>query len=231
MQSQKILLKSILNKKGTNSLKRTIIALLCLLPIILYFLLPTKPEKNTILLLGDSISFAYGVRDDRNWVALLQHRLDEQQYHYKIINFGIPGDVTSNALKRLPWALKEYKPNITIIQIGSNDAIHGYPISLIKDNLQKMIRLAKQANSKVILLGMRVQPSYGGEKYEHDFAMIYPYLAKQEQIGYVPYFLRNVGDNSQLMQKDKLHPTQAGQPILMETIWPELKKTLDEMRQ
>lgn len=210
-----------LNKPKSNSLKQIIVALVCLLPLFLYLILPSKTEKK-ILILGDSLSSAYGIGPDDSWVALLQQRLNREKYHYKVVNSSIPGDKTAGALERLPQELKDHKPTLTIIEYGANDAIHGLPIATIRNNLLELIMLAKKANSKVLLLGMRNNTL----KYAHEFQMIYPALAKQEHISIVPLFLKGVDDNPNLMQKDKLHPVKKAEPILLENVWPEIKKIL-----
>lgn len=210
-----------LNRPKSNSLKQIVIALVCLLPLFIYLILPSETGK-TILILGDSLSSPYGIGPKDSWVALLQQRLNKENYNYRVVNSSIPGDTTVGALKRLPRELKDYKPTLTIIEYGANDAIQGFPIATIRQNLLELIRLAKKANSKVLLLGMR----NSSLKYAYEFQMIYPGLAKQEHVNIVPVFLKGVGDNPKLMQKDKLHPVKEAEPILLKNVWPEIKKIL-----
>ena len=210
-----------LNKPRSNSLKQIVVILVCLLPVFLYLILPAGKEK-TILILGDSLSCPYGIGPDDSWVTLLQRRLNKENYHYKIVNSSIPGDKTAGGLERLPRELKNHKPVLTIIEYGANDAIHGLPLATIRNNLIKLITLAKNANSKVLLLGMRNITLENA----HEFHLIYLELAKQEHVSIVPVFLKGVDNNPTLMQKDKLHPVKEAEPILLENIWPEIKKIL-----
>ncbi|CAM2930629.1 arylesterase [Legionella worsleiensis] len=205
-------------------MKRMIFLLLCLLPFFLVLLLPAKSEP-TLLIIGDSLSYAYGIRSQDSWVSLLQERLKKNNYHYQVVNYSIPGDVTENGLKRLQWALDEYKPKITVIEMGANDGLQHVPIKTIQANLLKMIILAKQHKSKVLLLGMRLPVEYPSS-YRAAFANLYPVLANQQNIALVPVFLKHVDSNAYLMQDDKLHPKKEGQAILLETVWSQLKKLL-----
>lgn len=209
-----------------SAIKQVLVILLCLIPIFLYLFLPINKQK-TILILGDSLSSPYGIGPQDSWVVALQQRLDKQGYPYKVVNSSTPGDRTDAGLARLPQELTDHKPTLTIIELGANDAIQGLPIATIRNNLLKLIRLTKQANSKVLLLGMHMFPN-NTVQYAHQFAMIYPDLAKQEQVYLIPVFLIGVETNPALMQADKLHPTKEAQPLLLETVWPEIKKILDQ---
>lgn len=203
-------------------MRRIIFALICLLPIILFLITPS-PSGKFILIIGDSLSYPYGIPPKDSWINLLQKRIDAHKSDYKIINFSIPGDKTQQALKRYLWAVQFYKPVITIIELGANDGLYHVPIHSIKSNLALMIQEAKFRKSKVLLLGMRLPLNYEAS-YREAFRALYPELAQQEQITLVPLLLEHVDNNPQLMQKDKLHPVQEAQATLAETVWLELSK-------
>ncbi|KTD38814.1 Esterase TesA precursor [Legionella moravica] len=205
-------------------MKRMVFLLLCLLPFFLVLFFPKKTSP-VILIVGDSLSYAYGIRAQDSWVNLLKERLKNENYHYELVNYSIPGDVTENGLHRLQWALNEFNPKITIIEMGANDGLQHVPIQMIKSNLLKMIVLAKQKNSKVLLLGMRLPVDYPSS-YRAAFSNLYPALANQQNIALVPVLLKYVDTNKNLMQDDKLHPTEQGQFIILETVWRQLKKLL-----
>lgn len=181
--------------------------------------------QNTILIIGDSLSAGYGIDVSKGWVALLQQRLKQENYPYKVINSSISGDTTSNGLSRLKAVLPQVKPHITIIELGANDGLRGLQIDTIKANLQQMITLAKQAGNKVLLLGIRLPPNYG-PIYTQQFQQMYHDLATQEGVALVPLFLTNVDEHVELMQADRLHPSVKAQLIILDNIWPELKKLL-----
>lgn len=192
--------------------------------MLIFFTLPAL-AKNTILVLGDSISAAYGLNLQQGWVALLKQRLAEQHDDYQVINASVSGDTTSNGLLRLPQALATYQPSITIIELGGNDGLRGMPIQTIKQNLQKMISLAKTQGSKVLLLGLQLPPNYGPE-YTQAFKQMYLDIAKTNNIVVVPLFLNKIDINQAFMQADGIHPNANAQNQLLENMWPSLKSLL-----
>lgn len=205
-------------------MKRILFAIACLLPIFVYLSIPVKSEK-IILIVGDSLSYPYGIKTDESWVSLLKMRLADRKYPYKLVNFSIPGDEAVKAVKRFTWAVNEYKPAITILELGANDGLTQVPVADIKQSLLRMIVEAKKKGSKVILMGMRLPLDYSAV-YRHDFAGIYPALAEQENITLVPVFLNSVASNPQLMLSDKIHPVKDAQPKLLNTMWPYLEELL-----
>jgi len=156
---------------------------------------------------------------------LLQNRLKDKNYDYEVINASISGDTTGNGLARLPLLLKQYLPIITIIELGGNDGLRGIQLPVIKNNLARIIALTQEANSKVLLLGIRLPPNYG-QQYTEQFLQLYSELVNRYGIAFVPNFLVNVDESNQLMQKDRIHPTGEAQVIILDNIWPELEKLL-----
>ncbi len=192
--------------------------------LLLIFTLPVF-AKNTILILGDSLSAGHGIDISQGWVNLLREKLKTEKYDYDVINASISGDTTSNGLARLPDALNQYKPQITLIELGGNDGLRGLQLSTIQDNLRRMIELVKAVHSQVILLGVRIPPNYG-PVYTQKFQAIYSALSHQENIALVPLFLKGVDDEPALMQSDGIHPTADGQGIMLNNVWPELRQSL-----
>jgi len=192
--------------------------------LIFLFTLPVF-AKNTILIVGDSLSAGYGVETGKGWVALLDERLQDNAMDYEVVNDSISGDTTSNGLARLPAALSKNKPSITIIELGGNDGLRGLPLQVIKSNLSQMIDLTKDAGSKVILLGVRIPPNMG-PTYTDQFHAIYTTLGDDKDVSVVPYFLQNVDNKPQLIQQDGIHPTSEAQGALLDNVWPTLKPLL-----
>src|SRR6185312_7206031 len=182
-------------------------------------------QDRTILVFGDSLSAAYGLESAEGWAALLQRRLRAQGYGYRIVNASISGETTSGGLQRLPRALKLDRPAIVLLELGANDGLRGLPLSLIRGNLQQMIRLSEQAGARVLLLGIRLPPNYGA-RYTEQFAALYPELAKRFRIPLVPFLLDHVALRPGLMQSDGLHPDAGGEPIVLENVWGALKPML-----
>jgi acyl-CoA thioesterase I len=182
-------------------------------------------QDRTILVFGDSLSAAYGLASTQGWAALLQRRLREQGYGYRIVNASISGETTSGGLQRLPRALRIDRPAIVLLELGANDGLRGLPLTLIRGNLAQMIRLSEQAGARVLLLGIRLPPNYGA-RYTDEFAAVYPELANQLRLPLVPFLLDRVALQPNLMQSDGLHPDAAGEPIVLENVWSELKPML-----
>lgn len=184
-------------------------------------------SNETILVVGDSLSAAYGIDPQQGWVALLQERLKQTYPHYTVVNSSIDGNTTTEGLQRLPELLKKYQPSIVLLEEGANDGLRGLPIQAMENNLAQMIELCQQQSSQVVLLGMRIPPNYG-PKYTEQFTAVYPALSKKYNTALVDFFLDGVGDNEALKQNDRLHPTASAQPKILENVWPTLKPLLKQ---
>ncbi|MFS1524369.1 arylesterase [Microbulbifer sp. 2304DJ12-6] len=184
-------------------------------------------SSETLLVLGDSISAAYGIDEARGWVQLLQERLQERGRPVRVVNASISGETTSGGLTRLPRLMQAHSPRWLIVELGGNDGLRGYPPQTLQRNLQAMVKLAKDAGTEVLLLGMRIPPNYG-RAYTNAFAAVYPRVAKAEQVALVPFFLETVALREGAMQSDGIHPTAKAQPALLEHVWPCVESLLAE---
>ena len=182
-------------------------------------------SDRTILVFGDSLSAAYGIRPEQGWVALLTQRLQSQGYGYEIVNASVSGETTSGGLQRLPRALQLHRPGIVVLELGGNDGLRGLPLGTTRDNLGQMVRLSQQAGAQLLLVGIRMPPNYG-PRYTEEFAAIFPALAKQYHLPLVPFILQNVAQDPSRMQEDGVHPNALGEPQVLETLWPYLKPLL-----
>jgi acyl-CoA thioesterase-1 len=182
-------------------------------------------SDRSILVLGDSLSAAYGIKPAQGWVALLQKRLQDQGYGQRVVNASVSGETSSGGLQRLPRALQLHKPGIVIIELGSNDGLRGLPLSVTRDNLSKMVAASKKAGAEVVLVGMQMPPNYGA-RYTAEFAALFRELASRNSLALVPFLLESVALNDKLMQADGLHPNVSGQPIILDNVWPHLEPLL-----
>jgi acyl-CoA thioesterase I len=182
-------------------------------------------SAGTILVFGDSLSAAYGIRPEQGWVMLLGQRLQTQGYGYQVVNASVSGETSSGGLERLPRALALHKPAIVILELGANDGLRGLPVSEMRDNLGHMVQLAQEAGARVLLVGIRIPPNYG-PRYTEEFAAAYPQLARQYQLTLVPFLLEKVALDPALMQEDGMHPNAAAEPVVLDTLWPYLKPLL-----
>jgi acyl-CoA thioesterase-1 len=175
----------------------------------------------TVLVLGDSLSAAYGIRVEQGWVSLLQERLTASGYGYRVVNASASGETTGGALARLPRALEKQHPAVVIIELGGNDGLRGLPIKDVRSNFESLIRRSRQAGAKVLLIGMRIPPNYG-PAYTLSFHEMYGAVASKERVPLVPFFLDGIALDDSLMQEDGLHPNAAAQPKLLDQVWPKL---------
>jgi acyl-CoA thioesterase-1 len=193
---------------------------------------PTPPlpdDAAVLLVVGDSLSAGYGLgRVDDGWVALLQQRLRREGYAIRVVNASISGDTTRGGLARLPAALDRFAPAITVIELGGNDGLRGFPLEEMRDNLAGMIELARDAGSEVVLLGMMIPSNYG-PRYTADFQGRFSALSERFGVPLVPFFLEEVALDATLMQADGIHPNEAAQPLMLEAVWPVIEPVLGDL--
>ena len=187
-------------------------------------------SARTILVFGDSLSAAYGIRPEQGWVPLLAQRLHAQGYGYEVVNASVSGETSSGGLERLPRALRLHSPEIVILELGANDGLRGLPVSALHENLAHMVQLSQAAGARVLLVGIRIPPNYG-PRYTEEFARVYPELSQQYHLPLVPFLLEKVALNPALMQDDGMHPNAAGEPPILDTLWPYLKPLLKKNTQ
>ncbi|HJE27944.1 MAG TPA: arylesterase [Pseudomonas nitrititolerans] len=180
---------------------------------------------GTALVVGDSISAAFGLETSQGWVHLLQQRLNDGEHDYRVVNASISGDTSAGGLARLPALLSEHEPDIVIIELGGNDGLRGQPPAQLKRNLAAMAEQAQQAGAKVLLLGMRMPPNLG-QRYTSAFADAFDSLAAEKDLPYVPFLLEGVGGVQGMMQADRVHPTAQAQELMLDNVWPVLEPLL-----
>lgn len=183
-------------------------------------------QKN-ILVVGDSLSAAYGIDKPEGWVSLLEKRLQASNQAYRVINASITGDTTLGGLNRLESALERTRPEIVIIELGGNDGLRGFGLQHTRENLRSMIDLSHDHGSRVLLLGVKLPSNYG-KSYGERFHRIYQELAEEEQVAVVPFFLEGVAETLDMMQPDGIHPAAVAQPRILENVWTGLEPLLDE---
>jgi acyl-CoA thioesterase-1 len=182
-------------------------------------------SDRTILVFGDSLSAAFGLRPEQGWVALLDTRLKTQGYGYEVINASVSGETTSGGLERLPRALQLHRPGTVILELGANDGLRGLPLGSMRDNLAHIVQLARASGAHVLLVGIRMPPNYG-PRYSDEFARVFPEVANQYHLPLVPFLLAGVALDPTRMQEDGMHPNAEGEPPVLDTVWPYLKPLL-----
>lgn len=174
---------------------------------------------------GDSLSAAYGIAQSRGWVALLEARLKRERPDYSLVNASISGETSAGGRTRFARVLDQHKPAVVILELGANDGLRGLPVGQLRQNLEAMTAAAKKAGARVLLIGMRVPPNYGPE-YTRSFDSTFAAIAKRQGTALVPFLFEGFAENDAMFQPDRLHPTEAAQPQMLENVWKGLRPLL-----
>ncbi|MBI5109398.1 MAG: arylesterase [Rhodocyclales bacterium] len=196
----------------------------CLLLAIL-LALPAFAAEKRVLVFGDSLSAGFGIALKDSWPSLLGQRLAEQGSGFAVANASISGETTAGGRTRFSSTLSRFKPKVVILALGANDGLRGLPVAAMKENLQVMVRQARQQGARVLLVGMRLPPNYGPH-YTQDFEAAFRDLARSEKTSLLPFLLEPIALDSTAYQADGLHPTAAAQPKIVDHVWAALKPLL-----
>ncbi|WP_133637734.1 arylesterase [Halomonas ventosae] len=179
--------------------------------------------RPVLLVMGDSLSAAYGIEQQAGWVSLLQARLDGKA---QVVNASISGETSSGAAARLPDLLGQHEPDIVVMELGGNDGLRGLPPGQFEANMATMVEASRASGAEVLLLGIDIPPNYG-RAYRNAFTAVYTRLAEEYELPLVPFLLEGVALEEELMQDDGIHPTAAAQPLILENVWPRLAPLLE----
>jgi acyl-CoA thioesterase-1 len=186
---------------------------------------PAAAAERSILILGDSISSAYGIAQARGWVALLGERLKRERLDYIVVNASISGETSSGGAVRLRPSLERLRPAVVVVELGGNDGLRGLSIAQMKSNLALIIEDSQRAGARVLLLGMKMPPNYGPD-YAQAFDAVYVELARHYRTALVPFLLEDFADRPDMFQLDRIHPAEAAQPLMAERVWKALQPLL-----
>lgn len=189
----------------------------------------TAPTGPVLLAAGDSLTAGFGVADDESYPAQLGRRLEAAGLHWQVINAGSSGETSSGLLARLEWLLT-LKPEIIILETGANDGLRGVDPALTKANILKIIRQLQGHGITIILTGMRMLENLGPQ-YTEAFNRIYPELAQETGVLFVPFFLEGVAANPALNLEDGIHPNGRGYRIVVDTLYPVVLEAMARHRQ
>ncbi|MFA5520388.1 MAG: arylesterase [Castellaniella sp.] len=205
--------------------RRVLMAVLSMSALSLAGRVGAEPPAPSILVVGDSLSAEYGLARNEGWVARITQRLGDGGHPHTMHNSSISGDTTSGGLSRLSGELDRLRPGIVILELGSNDALRGLPLSMTRSNLARMIALSQAAGAQVLLLGMQIPPNYGPQ-YAREFAALYRELADDMGTALVPFLLEGFATRHEWFQDDGIHPNAHGQAAMADTIWAALEPLL-----
>ncbi|KAF1721852.1 arylesterase [Pseudoxanthomonas wuyuanensis] len=185
----------------------------------------TAPAR-TILVMGDSLSAAYGLSASQGWVALTAERVSRTKPGWRVVNASISGETTAGGASRIAAELQRHRPAVVVIELGANDGLRGLSLQQSRANLDRMIQAAQSAKARVLLIGMRIPPNYGPD-YTRGFEENFTALAKQRQVALLPFLLEPVALDRDAFQADNLHPVASAQPKLRDHVWKALEPLLN----
>ncbi len=183
-------------------------------------------DPKTILCFGNSLTAGYGIDPSRAFPALLEEKLRNNGYDYKVINAGLSGETSAGGLNRIDWLLKQ-PIDVFILELGGNDGLRGLPLTQTRKNLQAIIDKVslKYPAAIIVIAGMKVPPNMG-ETYGDAFESMYPQLAQNNNALLIPFLLENVGGDRELNLPDGIHPNPEGHKIVAENVYQSIKELL-----
>jgi len=187
-----------------------------------------RPVEGTIVALGDSLTAGYGLSEANAYPALLEKKLHQAGYRWRVVNAGISGETSSGTLARLDWVLK-LKPEIVILEIGANDGFRGIEPRLLQKNIEEITTALEAKGVLVVLAGMKMLTNLG-PAYTREFAAVYPRVAAKHHLILIPFFLSGVAGDASLNQADTIHPTAKGYRIVTEKVYPYVLQAIDRKR-
>lgn len=190
-------------------------------------------ELKTIVAVGDSLTAGYGLDESASYPALLEKKLLAAGYKYKVVNGGVSGETTSGTLSRMEWIMT-LEPDIIVLETGANDGLRGVDVQVAEKNIREILLFLKERDVVVLLAGMKMVWNLGPE-YVTEFNSIYPKLAQEFEVVYLPFFLEGVATKSELTLGDGIHPNAQGYEKITENIYPYVlqaieKEKVDERR-
>jgi len=198
--------------------------------LLLYISLPwgrvDADSTRTLLVYGDSLSAGYGIDETRGWVQLLDEKVRNEDFPYRVINGSVSGETTTGGLSRLPAMLETYQPDLVILELGGNDGLRGLPLDSIRENLEAMVGLAREQGAEVLLVGIQIPPNYG-PRYTEPFYRQYSEIAEDLDLPLVPFLIDGIPQQPELMQNDGIHPRAEAQGMILDNVWPFLEPLLN----
>lgn len=202
-------------------------AIVCILLSVGFSSATWAAQPSTLLVFGDSLSAAYGLKEAQGWVNLLEIQIDENNLNFKVVNGSVSGETSTGGLARLPAMLENYNPDVVILELGGNDGLRGLPLSALEQNLRIMVELISQSGAKTLLTGIQIPPNYG-PRYTKPFFEIYGNIASSQELALVPFLIDGIPQQAELMQADGIHPKAEAQHLILENVWPYLEPLLRE---
>ena len=176
---------------------------------------------RTVLVLGDSLSAAYGLAASQGWVALTAQKMRTTHPNWRVVNASISGETTAGGAARIAAELKRSRPTVVVVELGANDGLRGLSLQQTRANLDQIVATSARSGARVLLVGMRMPPNFG-PIYTQGFEKTYVDLSKKYKTALLPFLLAPIAAERKNFQADNMHPVAAAQPRLRDHVWPSL---------
>ncbi len=190
---------------------------------------PAAEQRPLVVFLGDSLTAGLGVAEDQAYPALVGERLTAEGHSARVVNAGVSGDTSAGGVARLDWILSQH-PDVVVVGLGANDGLRGLPLEATEANLREIVRRVQASGARVILLGMKIPPSYGPD-YSGRFEEMYPEIAHDLHVPLVPFLLAGVAARPALNQADRIHPNAKGHERLAQTVYPYVERAVEAVEE
>lgn len=171
------------------------------------------PNDAIILAFGDSLTHGTGVEPEQSYPSILSKLINR-----KIIEAGVPGEVTEEGLKRLPALIEHYNPDLVILCHGGNDLLRHLNEEKTKENLRAMVKILKERGISVILIGV---PKPG---FILSIPAFYKEIAEEFHIPYEGEILKDILSKNSL-KSDPIHPNANGYNLMAQAVYELMKKS------
>ena len=189
-----------------------------------------EPDSRPLIIaFGDSLTAGYRVPDAASYPTVLQGLLDKAGYEYRVVNEGISGETSDQAVARV-GLIVEQKPDWVIVEFGGNDGLRGYGVEITQGNLEQVVSQLKAAGIRVLLVGIKLPPNYG-KTYTSAFEAMFPAVSDGLDVPLLPFLLEDVFGVDGMIQDDGVHPTAAGNRLVARNVFEALAPLLDAAKQ
>jgi len=178
-----------------------------------------------LMVFGDSLSAEYGLPQGTGWVALMERRLKSENLAWRVVNASISGETTLGGRNRIDAELARHRPQAVVIALGGNDGLRGVSLETTRANLEYMVAASRKINARPLLVGVRLPPNYG-RTFSEKFRLVFVEAARNTKTPLVPFILEPFAEKRDFFQPDGIHPTVAAQPLMLDTLWPEIRNVL-----
>lgn len=179
-----------------------------------------------MLFVGTSLTAGLGLDPDSAYPARVQRKADSAGLRVQVVNAGVSGETSAGALRRIDWVLRD-PADVIVLETGANDGLRALQVDSTRANIEAIVRRIKSRlpGARVVLVQMEAPPNLG-PRYTSAFRAMFPDVARGEGVALAPFLLEGVAGVARLNQPDGIHPNDAGERIVAETVWKAIEPVL-----